>query len=208
MEARGGPGGGLNNNNNKRGQDDIDNGRRREFIPVKSSHINITVFIGFNLQKNPYFPFNKALRKLILAQGCDGEELLKIFDHVETYGDNKFTAANLRALYDFYLKAYEYARAIQAALLNWTEGAAQGIIEHGCENGLGAWRRLYNRYIPGADDFQNPLMEEFMLLKPVSEQEVDSVFLEVERIMEWYIKADINGESMNAKWVRAALIKH
>ena len=46
-----------------------------------------------------------------------------------------------------------------------------------------------------------------MLLKPVSEQEVDSLFAEVERIMEWYAKADINGESMNAKWVRAALVK-
>lgn len=26
--------------------------------------------------------------------------------------------------------------------------------------------------------------------------------------MEWYIKADSNGESVNAKWVRAALIKN
>lgn len=47
-----------------------------------------------------------------------------------------------------------------------------------------------------------------MLLKPVGEQEVDSLFAEVERIMEWYIKTDANGESMNAKWVRAALVKN
>ena len=32
-----------------------------------------------------------------------------------------------------------------------------------------------------------------MLLKPVSEQEIDSLFIEIERIMEWYIKADSKG---------------
>ena len=33
-----------------------------------------------------------------MAQGRDGDELLKILDHVESYGDSKFTAANLKAL--------------------------------------------------------------------------------------------------------------
>ena len=47
-----------------------------------------------------------------------------------------------------------------------------------------------------------------MLLKLVSEQGVDGLFTEVERIMEWYTKTDVNGESMNAKCVRAALIKN
>ena len=88
-------------------------------------------FSGFNLQKNAYIPFNKAIRKLILTQGEDGEELLKILDHIETYGDQKFTSANLRALADLYHKAYEYARAVNVALLNWIEGAAQGLVEHG-----------------------------------------------------------------------------
>ena len=86
-----------------------------------------------------------------MTQGQDGEELLKILDHVETYGDEQFSGANLRALSDLYPKLYEYARAVQAALLNWTEGAAQGLVEHGCENGLDARRRSYNRCIPGAD---------------------------------------------------------
>ena len=62
--------------------------------------------------------------------------------------------------------------------------------------------------MPGADDLQNFLMEELLFLKPVSEQEIDSLFIEVKRIMEWYIKADTNGENMNVKWVRAALIKN
>ena len=189
-------------------RDDGDDRKRREFLLVKSSNINITIFAGFNLNKNPFIPFNKAIRKLILTQGGDGEELLKILDSIEIYGEQKFTNTNLRALSEIYPKAYEYARAVNAALLNWTEGAAQGLVEHGCDNGLDAWRRLYNRYIPGADDLQNLLMEELMLLKPVTEQEIDTLFIEVERIMEWYIKADSKGESMNTKWVRAALIKH
>ena len=49
-------------------------------------------------------------------------------------------------------------------------------MEHGCDNGLDAWRRLYNRYIPGTDDLQSLFMEELMDLKPVSQQEVDSPF--------------------------------
>lgn len=142
-----------------------------------------------------------------MAQGCDGDGLLKILDHVESCGDNKFIATNLKALYDVYPKAYEYARAVYAALLNWTEGAAQGLVEHGCENGFDAWRRLYNRFILGAHDLQNLLREELMSFKPASEQQVDSLFTEVERTMEWYIKTDVNGESMNVKCVRAALVK-
>ena len=105
-------------------------------------------------------------------------------------------------------KAYAYVHAVYVALVNWTEGAAQGLVEHGCDNGLDACRRSYNRYIPGADDVQQLLIEEFMRLKPVSEQGVDGLFTEVERIMEWYTKTDVNGESMNAKWVRAALIRN
>ena len=132
---------------------------------------------------------------------------MKVLDHIETDGDQKFRSANSRALADLYPKAYEYARAVNAALLNWTEGAALALIEHGCDNGLDVWRRLCNRYIPWADDLQNLLMEELMLLKPVSEQEIDSLFIEIKTIMEWYIKADSNVESMNAKWVRAALVR-
>ena len=63
-----------------------------------------------------------------MAQGCDGDELFKILDHVESYGDNSFTAINLKALHEIYPKAYEYARVVSAALLNWIEGVAQGLV--------------------------------------------------------------------------------
>ena len=78
--------GGDNNptGNRYRGRDDGDNTKRREFLLAKLSNINIVVFIGYNLYKNLYVPFNKALRKLIMSQGCDGDELVKILDHVET----------------------------------------------------------------------------------------------------------------------------
>ena len=70
---------------------------------------------------------------------------------------------------DIYPKAYEYARAVQAALLNWTEGAAHGLVEHGCDNGFDAWRRLCNRCIPGAEDLHNLLVAELMTLKFVTD---------------------------------------
>ena len=190
------------------GKDDSEDRRRREFLLVKSSCVNVTTFTGYNLSRSPYIPFNTALRKFIMTQGQDGEELLTILDHVESYGDEKFSNIHAKALADVYPKAYEYARAVQAALLNWTEGAAHGLVEHGCDNVLDAWRRLYNRYIPGAKDLQNLFMEELMTLKPVSESEVDSIFIEVERIMEWYTKTSSQGDTMNNKWVRAALLKN
>ena len=104
----GDPNGNDNNIVNRRwgGHDYGDDKKRREFLLAKSSNINITAFIGFNLEKNPYIPFNKAIRNLILAQGEDGEELLKVLDHIETYGDQKFTSANLRALAYIYIYIY------------------------------------------------------------------------------------------------------
>ena len=45
------------------------------------------------------------------------------------------------------------------------------------------------------------------MLKPVGEQDVDTLFIEMERLTEWYIKADAHGEAVNAKWARTALNK-
>lgn len=70
---RNGNGGGLgepdgnNTNSNDRrynGKEEGDDKRRREFMLVKSSNISITLFIGFNLSRNPYIPFNKSIRQL------------------------------------------------------------------------------------------------------------------------------------------------
>lgn len=189
------------------GKGDGDDRGRREFLLVKSTNIIVKAFAGFNLSNNHYIPFNKSFRKLILTQGHDGEELLKILDHVEPYGDHRFTNTNLRALSDIYPTSYEYARAVNASLLNWMEGVAQGMVEHGCDNGLGAWRRLYHRYFPGADDSQHLPLDELMSLKQLNDNEVDLLFMGIERPMGWYIKVCAEGESMNNKWVRAALIK-
>ena len=46
------------------GRDDTDSGKKREFLLVKSSNININIFTGYNLQTNPYNPFNKATENL------------------------------------------------------------------------------------------------------------------------------------------------
>ena len=201
-----GTGNGITNKYNRR--DDNEDRHRKEFLLVKSSNVNIETFTGFNLNRSPYIPFNKSLRKLILTQGQDGEELLTILDHIDTYGDNRFATIKLKALADVYPNAYEYALAVNAALLTWTEGAVHGLVEHGCDNGLEAWRRLYNRYLPAAEDLQNLLMEELMILKPVTEQDIDNLSIDIGRLIEWYIKADSQGEAMNANWVRAAFIKN
>ena len=74
--------------------------------------------------------------------------------------------------------------------------------------GFDAWRRLYNKYVPLAEDLQNILIRQLMSLKPVSEGEVDQLFDEVERIRELYIKAGSVDEPMCERWLRAAILQH
>ena len=46
---------------------------------------------------------------------------------------------------------------------------------------------------------QKRRFKELMNIKPVGEQGIDALFTEIERITEWYIKADGKGEAMNNK---------
>ena len=63
-----------------------DDRRGREFQLVNPRKITITIFTGKQLNTNPYMPFNNAIRNLILTQGHDGEELLEVLDHIESFG--------------------------------------------------------------------------------------------------------------------------
>ena len=99
--------------------------------------------------------FSNALRRLIFAQGSDGALLLKILDKIEALGNTKFTNERLNKIINKYPKVAEYETAITAALLNWTTGVANSQVKYGVCNGLDAWRKLYNRYVPLADDLQN-----------------------------------------------------
>lgn len=167
-------------------------------------NINITLFNGRNIQSNPYLPFNNALRRLVLVQGKDGEELLDILDDVEQFGDDKVIKQDLRELATKYLKVYQYDRTVRFTLLNYTTGAAHGRIKYGVEGGLGAWRKIYNRYVPLADDLQHILIREFIAIKQVTETGVVNLSSEVDRITEFYIKT---GESdpLQDKWVKAVI---
>ena len=73
--------------------------------------------------------------------------------------------------------------------MNWTSGVAQGLVKHGTEGGLDAWRKLYHKYIPLADDLHNILIGQLMSIRPVNEGDMESLFDEIERIREFYIKA-------------------
>ena len=212
---------GNNNPNGGDGDDGDDNGvsttfraggrsdeRGREFSLVKSSNIIIQTFSGKNLHSSPYLPFNKSLRRLIYNQGADGEQLLEILDSVEKYGAMKFDNEKLKILTSKYHKVSEYNRAIKSLLLNYTTGIAKGMVEHGVENGLDAWRRLYHHYIPLAEDLKKILMQELYALKPVTENEIDSLFMEVERITELYLKASITEDPMLEQWVMAAILRN
>ena len=72
---------------------------------------------------------------------------------------------------------------------------------------MDAWRKLCNRYIPLAEDLQNISIRELMAIKQVNEAEVDSLFAEIERIIEQYTKSG-ETEPMQEKWVKAAIMQN
>ena len=152
--------------------------------------------------------FNNQLRRLIMTMGMDGEDLLELLDVVEKRGKHKITRQLLSKIAKEYPKAYEYDRSIKAALMNWTSGVAQGLVKHGTEGGLDAWRKLYHKYMPLADDLQNIFIRQLMSIRPVNEGDMDSFFDEIERIRELYIMAGSDEEPMSERWLRAAILQN
>ena len=182
--------------------------RGREFILSKSSSIIIQSFSGKSLSSNPYLPFNKYLKRLIYNQGAEGEQLLQILEGVEKYGAFKFDNNKHAELAKSYPTAYEYNRARMSLLLNYTTSLAKGMVEHGVDNGVGAWRRLYHHHIPLVEDQRKIFMQELYALKPVTENEIDNLFNEVERITELYLKASIKEVLVLEEWIIAAVMRN
>ena len=92
--------------------------------------------------------------------GQEGEEVVAILNAVERRGYAKYITSGLVKITQQMVKAIEHDRSIKVALLNWTSGIAQGLVEHGTESGFDAWRKLYNRYVPLADDMHIILMRQ------------------------------------------------
>ena len=180
--------------------------KRNEFTLVNPRNITITPFSSRNLNTTPYIPFNNSIRRLTLAQGSDGELLLKILDGVEALGPTKFTNSDLHTMITRYPKIKEFDTAIKSALLNWPTGTANNIIRHNVNNGLDAWRKLYNSYVPLAQDLQNILICELMPLKPMAENDIDSPFNEVERVTDLYVNA--GSDELSHKWIKDAILKN
>ena len=126
---------------------------------------------------------------------------------MEQCADETFTKEDLQDLSNRVPKAYQYDRAVRLVLLNYTTGLAHGRIKYGVECGLDAWRKLYNRYIPLAEDLRNILIRELMAIKPVAEADVDNLFAEIERITEQYMRAG-EAEPMQERWVKAAIMQN
>ena len=99
------------------------------------------------------------MRRLIYAQGEDGELLLKFLNEVEKNGSEMFTNGKFEEETRQCPKVAQFNRAILAALLNYTSGIARGMVEYGVENGIDAWRRLYHHYMPLADDLPQLLIQ-------------------------------------------------
>ena len=180
----------------------------KEFQLVNHRNLNIVQFTGKQFSSNPYMPFNNAIRDLILTQEQDGEELIEILELVESFGGEKIINNYLDNLFKLRPKVYEYSRAVKAALMNWIGGVAKGLVKHGVEHGLDAWRKLYHKYVLLAEDLQNLLIQDFMSLKTVIESEVFNVLTDVERTRDLYIKASADEDNLSDRWIRAAALRN
>lgn len=163
--------------------------RKNEFTLANPRNITIVFLFGRNLNTNPYLPFNKAIRRLILSQGSDGDVLLRILDKMEVLGATNYDNIQLQTVITKYPKAAGFDSATKSASLNWTTGIANNLVSYGVHNGSDAWRTLYNRYIPLVEELQHILIQELMALKPVTENDIDTLFNDFERIIVFYTEA-------------------
>lgn len=92
--------------------------------------------------------------------------------------------------------------------MNWIGGIAKGLVKHGVDNGLDAWRKLYHKYVLLAGDLQNLSIQESMSLKTATEREIDKLFNDVECIRDSYIKAGTDTEDLSERWIRAAVLRN
>ena len=170
---------------------------------MSPSKIIVPTFPGTHLSSKPYMPLNKAIKKLIKAQGAKGYNLIIILENVEIYGDKPYDNTKLMALADQEPRAYEYSIAIQNVLETYTTDLAENMIRYGLHNGLDAWRKVYHHHVPLAEDLQQILIQELFNIQPVSETDVDKLFGEIQRISEWYTKA--GSEGIAGQWLVAAV---
>ena len=96
---------------------------------------------------------------------------------------------------------------MKSAWLNWTSGVASSVVKYGVCNGFDAWKILCNKCIFLAEDFQNIFIQELLLLKPVSETEIDTLFNDIEMIIDLYVKVG-PVDDLSEEWIRAAVLKY
>ena len=82
------------------------------------------------------------------------------------------------------------------------------MVEHRVDNGFDAWRRLYHNHIPLSEDLRQISMQELYSLKPVSENDIDGLFNEVERITEIYLKASVEEDPTLKEWIMATIMRN
>lgn len=82
------------------------------------------------------------------------------------------------------------------------------MVEYGVHNGFDAWRRLCNHYLPLAEDLQQILIHKLYSLSPVSENNIDGLFNQVERILELYTKYGRADDPIFEHWIKATVMRN
>ena len=82
------------------------------------------------------------------------------------------------------------------------------MVEYGVDNGFDAWRRLYNHDLPLAEDLQQILIQELYALQPVTENNIDTLLNQVERVIELYTRAGKADDAISDKWIKVAVLRN
>ena len=81
------------------------------------------------------------------------------------------------------------------------------MVEYGAENGFDVRRRLYHHYLLLAADLQQIFIQELYALTPVPENNIVSLFSNVERITELYTTAGKADNAIDEKWITVAVLR-
>ena len=85
---------------------------------------------------------------------------------------------------------------------NSTAGHAKEVIQHGVNNGMDAWRKLFRDQFPLAEDKRNIIMTEFMRLKELANASgLRHLTLEIERITDNWERLPLPERHLGPTWV-------
>ena len=149
-----------------RGAEDGTRGRTfMNLVPERQSNLSVLRGEQDGANKLSYSAWARAAKDHFKGRGTHGRWLVGILDWPVRVGDVQITNEVLVKLGVPKDTMKQLEHAVYMFMKNYTAGHAKEVIQHGVQNGIDAWRKLYRNQLPLAEDKRNLIMTEFMRLK-------------------------------------------